>query len=187
MEKTRSLCRFLLLLALLLTVLTACGKEEEAAVFHMECDGKVYTVNHTEQTITVDGSVCSFSVTEDGGQVELEVLYPDGSTYQWSRGDRGGYGDWSEDYDPDKYISGEEVWDILQLEQRLERDRSDSHPVLGGVLLLLGIVHLAFPRKMWELQYGWRYENAEPTDVALQVEAISGLVIALIGAAPLFT
>ena len=30
MEKTRSLCRFLLLLALLLTVLTACGKEEEA-------------------------------------------------------------------------------------------------------------------------------------------------------------
>ena len=48
MEKTRSLCRFLLLLALLLTVLTACGKEEEATVFHMECDGKVYTVNHTE-------------------------------------------------------------------------------------------------------------------------------------------
>lgn len=187
MEKTRSLCRFLLLLALLLTVLTACGKEEEAAVFHIECDGKVYTVNHTEQTITVDGSVCSFSVTEDGGQVELEVRYPDGSTYQWSRGDRGGYGDWSKDYDPDKYISGEEVWDILQLEQRLERDRSDSHPVLGGFLLLLGIVHLAFPRKMWELQYGWRYENAEPTDVALQVEAISGLVIALIGAALLFT
>lgn len=79
------------------------------------------------------------------------------------------------------------MWDILQLDQRLERDRSDSHPVLGGVLLLLGIVHLAFPRKMWELQYGWRYENAEPTDVALQVEAISGLVIALIGAALLFT
>ena len=41
MEKTRSLCRFLLLLALLLTVLTGCGKEEEATVFHMGCDGKV--------------------------------------------------------------------------------------------------------------------------------------------------
>lgn len=187
MEKTRSLCRFLLLLALLLTVLTACGKEEDAAVYNIECDGKVYTVNHTEQTITVDGSVCSFSVKGHGGQVELEVIYPDGSTYQWSRGDRVGYGGWSEDYDPDKYISGEEVWDILQLDQRLERDRSDSHPVLGGFLLLLGIVHLAFPRKMWQLHYGWRYENAEPTDVALQVEAIGGLVTALIGAAFLFT
>lgn len=171
----------LLLLAILLVVLAACGGKEASQTYDIEHNGKVFTVNWGQQTITVDGVVCRFEVSGTGNHKEFHVIYPDGSSYWWSQEGNFGSGGWSDDYDAEKYPSGETLWDVLNLEAEGNGHSSGKYIMLGLLLILLGAVNAAFPRKMWQLSYGWRYKNAEPSDAALIVGRIGGVIAVVAG------
>ena len=53
--------------------------------------------------------------------------------------------------------------------------------IFGIICLLIGLFNLFCPYGAWFLGYGWRYENAEPSDLALIATRIIGGFIALIG------
>ncbi|HEY2839858.1 MAG TPA: DUF6199 family natural product biosynthesis protein [Pirellulales bacterium] len=44
---------------------------------------------------------------------------------------------------------------------------------LGLIACLLSVIS---PRTVWYLRYGWRYKNAEPSDLSLVVTRISGVL-----------
>lgn len=170
--------RFLALCAALcFLLLAACGGDKgDPNVYDVEYNGKTYSVDQIERTITVDGYTCEFNVTHGGRFV---VTYPDGSTYSVDS-DIGWGGSHSEDFDPDKYVSGDTLWKVLE-QDRPGTKQTSTHGGLGILLVIFGILEAAFPRVSWWLSHGWRFKNAEPSDLALGLGRMAGVIMILAG------
>lgn len=184
--KKHPMLGILLTIIMMLAFLTACSSVEQEApsVYEVEHNGKTYTVDEENQTIAIDGYVCRFEISNDGSNVNFDVTYPDGSTYWWSEGERGGAGGWSDDYNREKYVSGDVLWEVLNLDAQVDTNQgngSSKYIILGIFLILVGAVNAAAPRAMWYIGYGWRYKNAEPSDTALLVGRGGGVIAIIIG------
>lgn len=180
------LLTFCLFALMSLAMLTACGSEKVTQPYDVTYNGKTYTVDQVQQTITVDGEVCHYEIESRGSIVNFHVTYPDGSIYWWQEDQYGGMGGWNYGYDPERYVSGETLWEVLELDHSVERSASGKYVAPGLLLILLGVVNAAFPRAMWYLSYGWRFKNAEPSDAALLVGRAGGAVVAVAGVICLF-
>ncbi len=144
-SKTRRFRGLAWLVLLLLLFLAACGSEKKpSTVYEVEHQGKVFTVDQEQQTISVDGYVCQYEV------------------------------------------AGEVLWDVLCLSVPTKTDDSGHYIGLGMILILLGVFHAVSPHTMWYLSYGWRFKDAEPSDLALFAERAGGIVAIVAGVVCLF-
>lgn len=170
--------RFLALCAALcFLLLAACGADKgDPNVYDVEYNGKIYSVNQTESTISVDGYTCEFNVTGSQHDQRFTVTYPDGSTYSGS----GWAGSHSEGFDPEQYVSGDILWEVLEQDRPGTR-QNNTHGGLGILLLIFGVLEAAFPQVSWWLSHGWRYKNAEPSDLALGLGRTAGIIMILAG------
>lgn len=175
MRRSKHIGSLLIALALLLS-LCACGKE---TVYTVAQNGKTYTID-TENGTVSDGAY-TYGYVWSGEQVTL--TYPDGSTYWWefkeANGAGAGWGGWSEDYGPGLYVDGHDLARLL-LEERSNPD-CGSHILAALVLLAVGIFNMVAPHLAWELSWGWRYKNAEPSVMALVANRLSGVACIVIG------
>ena len=62
-----------------------------------------------------------------------------------------------------------------------EKDSSGPSPFLAILLIAAGAFNAAKPRTAWYLGYGWRFKDAEPSELALGVERMVGVVVLIIG------
>lgn len=171
----------ILCLALCLMLLAACGeKTGDANVYDVEYGGKIYTIDQINRTIEVDGYVCEFQVTSSGNGAKFQVTYPDGSTYFWNQSGNMGAGGWSDDYDENRYVSGQTLWDVLE-QDRPGAQKNSGYWFIGLLLVALGAFQTASPRTSWYISHGWRYKNAEPSDLALGLGRVGGVIIIIIG------
>ena len=49
------------------------------------------------------------------------------------------------------------------------------------VCLIIGLFNICFPYGSWYLGHGWRFRDAEPSDLALLMTRISGIIATVIG------
>ena len=47
--------------------------------------------------------------------------------------------------------------------------------------IAVGAFSAAGPHTAWYWSYGWRYKNAEPSDLALSAERIGGVIAVVVG------
>ncbi len=146
-------------------------------------DGITYLVDENSCTISDSQHEYQFSVTESGAGQSIEITYPDGSTY-WESGKEGNYTmGWSDDYlaftaENDKgYAPGEILCEVYRSEMP-KHERKNVWPCIIG--FILGLFSLVKPEYAWYLQYGWRFKNAEPSDAAIMVERIVGVVLLIL-------
>lgn len=170
--------RFLMLFTVLcLLLLAACGADTgDPNVYDVEYGGKTYTVDLINQTISVDGYTCSFHVTGNEYDRRFTVTYPNGATYSGA----GWAGSHSDDFDPEQYVSGDTLWNVLEQDRPGTRQNS-NHAGLGILLLIFGVIEAVFPQGSWWLSHGWRYKNAEPSDLALGLGRAAGILMIVIG------
>ncbi|MGN0250750.1 MAG: DUF6199 family natural product biosynthesis protein [Oliverpabstia sp.] len=45
----------------------------------------------------------------------------------------------------------------------------------------MGAFNTAAPSVAWYLEYGWRYKNAEPSDLALGLNRVGGIIAIIVG------
>lgn len=177
----------LLLLAIMLLVLSACGsagnKGEHSNIYDVEHNGKVFTVDQEKQTITVDGYICRYDLHDGGNNVNLKVTYPDSSTYSWSLDVNSGRGSgtWSDNYVLNRYVGADVLLDVLRLDRRAGSHGAGPYLGLGILLIVLGGVGAAAPRALWYIGYGWRYKDVEPSNMALLVNRVSGIIGIVLG------
>lgn len=164
----------LILSIIVIFLLTGCSKKAETT-YTIIRDNRGYTIDTIKQTITNDNYTYRYRINEN----EINITYPDGSTFWWQQQGGSGFGGWSEDYDyrGEKYVSGDILFDLL-LNKRNE-EKNSGNPLLGIVFLVIGIWNTFFPYSSWYASYGWRYKNVEPSDTALVLTRCGG-VIALI-------
>lgn len=175
-----------LLLILGATVFSGCARRE-AARDPVFIDGTELVFDEAACTMTYGKDVYHYQFTADG----LEIAYPNGLICFWNRDTGGAYltGGWRAPLDYDGPFSGTEMGylDEVQLRWSLEdyyagSARRGGDTFLPGLLLLcLGGFSAASPRTSWYLSYGWRYKNAEPSDLALAVNRIGGIVFCALG------
>lgn len=170
--------RFLILcMALCVLFLSACGKDSgDPNVYDVEYGGKTYTVDQNNRTIAFDGHVCQFEVSGSGSTMRFKVTYPNGATYSGS----GWAGSHSDDYDPDRYVSGDTLWDVLE-QGRPGEQKNSGHWFIGLLLVGFGILEAAYPQVSWYLSHGWRYKNAEPSDLVLGLGRVTGIIMIIAG------
>lgn len=53
--------------------------------------------------------------------------------------------------------------------------------IIGILITLIGILNTIFPRFFWTLRDGWRYKDAEPSDMALLMSRLGGILTILGG------
>ena len=162
--------------AVLLALLCACGREPVPTVY--EKDG--WTVDTEARTLTKNGDVIHYSAS--GSNVSF--TYPDGSTSSWNQNDSMGFlGTSSPNFDHDRWPS---AWDLMDVLERDDvRERKIGNP-LGLLLIPLGVLQAAFPSVFWFLSDGWKYKNAEPSELALGLGRAGGVLVALVGLVMLF-
>ena len=49
------------------------------------------------------------------------------------------------------------------------------------LIMATGLLGLVFPRLSWYLAAGWKFQDAEPSDLALVVYRVSGAVAVVLG------
>lgn len=145
--------------------------------------GTSYVVDPEKGTISDGTYIFQYTITGRSNGYEINITYPDGSTYWWSARTSGsvmtGSGGWSDDYDESRYVDGRTLCDVL--EEDIPKEKDSKNVLLIFLLFIVGIFNTAAPRAAWYLEYGWRYKNAEPSDLAIGLNRFGG-VAALIAA-----
>lgn len=170
----------LILTAFLLALLCACGEQtEKPTVYDVEYEGKTYTVDLIEQTISYDDVVCSFEIKGESRSI-FWVTYPDGSTYWQEESGSKLQSGWSEDYDEHRYVPGGTLWTVLGRRGGGESE-TDGHFLIGVVLLFGGIYYALPPRKGWVENHGWQDRDEKSVKMVLTARRVIGAICAVVG------
>lgn len=131
----------------------------------------------------------------------FEVVYPDGSTYSKNQN----ISSWSDDYyvhidNPNNYIDGETLFnfilenlDTIELFNDLPKasllgvtttNSPDykkthvffEHPLLFILIIITCVLSIAYPDIIFLLSHGWKFENAQPSELALFTTRMSGVI-----------
>ena len=147
----------------------------------MEKDGLSLTVDTENHTISDGTDLYEYDISG----YDLTITYPNGTIYSWTTDRYGnGSGGWDKDYDPDRYIPFSTLRDALE---EKEYDHTPSKNIFPILLLVgLGIFVAAAPRAAWYLEYGWRFKDAEPSDLALWGNRAGGVLMLIIAVVMIF-
>ena len=163
----------------LLVCLCGCGSkntpEEETVVI----GGTTFTVDRQEGIIR-DGKY-TYRVTSSGNRIT--ILYPNGGTYTWR--EINGFGSGASSMST--YAPYADPMTLLSvINARSSRSERGGHVGLGLLLLLLGVCMAVWPRAFWYLHTGWRFKDAEPSDLALGLNRTVGIILGIVGIILLF-
>ena len=166
--------RFVLIFCVMtLALLCACGREPLSPVY--EKNG--YTVDTQAQTITKGEDVIRYSY---GYNRVITFTYPDNTTTSWSQN---GTGTSSLFFDFDRWPGALELIDVLDRDDLPERKTGNP---LGLLLIPLGVLQAVFPQAFWFINHGWKFKDAEPSELALGLGRAGGVLVAIIGLFLLF-
>lgn len=166
---------FLMLLAVSALLCGCAGKRLSVNTDHTAInDGIVFSIDTENQTITDGKDVYRYSVEKNS----ITIIYPNNATYSWFSA---GYGSSSGDYDDRRYISGMILAQALS-QAGPKKSGTDPNLVLFGlVCTAIGLWQSISPDSVWYLRHGWKFRNAEPSDIALGLTRLGGGLAIIIG------
>jgi len=174
-------CIFLLNVLLLFTM---CACSNSGTTYTVEKDSKTFEVNLEHNTIFDGTHTYEYEFSGDSSSYDINIIYPNGAAFYWSQSGYSGHGGWSDDYDPSLYVDGDTLREVI-----VEKAPNPSNPgklIAAIFLFAVGSFNAASPRTAWYLEYGWRYKNAEPSDLALGLNRVGGILAVFAGAVILF-
>lgn len=152
--------------------------------YTVEKNGVEYVVDTGEHTIFDGTYTYQYEFSGDRDKYQIDITYPDSSTYWWSANSYGGFGGWSEDYSHG-YADGGVLREILA--EGAPRGEADSSRILIAIfIMVIGAVGIFSPYTVWYLGYGWRFKSAEPSDAALVFGRVGGVIAVVLGGFALF-
>lgn len=155
-------------------------------------EGKEVILNQAEGTITYDNEVYKYSKSNNA----IEITYPNQMTYTETNKNSGtSVSTWSADpslaagfidITSYGYLSERVIIDtVLKYSSEIDPNSGNSlsgrSPLLGLFIILIGAIVVAFPKASWYLNYGWRYKDSKPSDVAIVVQRVSGGIAIVVG------
>ncbi len=176
----RKISFFILVTVLLLTVCSC--SSSSPTTYTVEVKGETLTIDTENKTIS-DGT---YLYEYDISGYDLTITYPNGTIYSWTTDRYGnGSGGWDSDYDPYRYVPFSTLQAALEEQEYNHTPPKNIFPIL--LLLGLGIFVEAAPRAAWYLEYGWRFKDAEPSDLALGLNRFCGVILLVVAVVMMFS
>lgn len=172
-----------MIIILLVLSLSACSSSADTT-YSIIKNGTSYVVNTENCTISDGSNTYQYSFSGNSSSYNVDITYPDGSTYWFIMSGNSGYGGWSEDYDENRYADGDILREVL-----IEKAPKESNPgkfIAIIFLLAVGIFHSVSPHTAWYLEYGWRYKDVEPSELALGLNCVGGVVAIIVAIIMIF-
>jgi len=163
---------------LLLMMLCGCRAERRESVYTTVKGDTVFTVDTRNGTITDHTDTYFFDLKQHGTGYRVEIAYPNNAIWWWESDGQGGHGGWSDDYDDTHYVSGDILCEILTEDRQSTGTGEGRNYLLISLLLIIGIFNAAAPRASWYLTHGWKYQDVEPSDLALSISRGIGILAA---------
>lgn len=175
---------FLVLLAAVLALsVYACAGYGDGT-YTVEKNGVEYVVDTGEHTIFDGTYTYQYEFSGNRDKYQVDITYPDGSAYWWSADSYGGFGGGSGD-NMNGYADGGVLCEILA--EKGPGGAADLSRILAAVFIMaIGAVGIFSPYTAWYLGYGWRFQNAEPSDAAMMFGRAGGVIAAVLGLFMLF-
>lgn len=172
-----------LLCLLLLISLFGCGDKQPAdnKVKLIHKDGVEYAIDMESCTIQ-DGSYIYSYVANSSGTT---INYPNGESYTWKESNGIGIGSTSANFDYDSYVDPWILMDVIDeayADEVVTVKTSHKNAGYGVLLLIVGIGYTVWSDKVWFLNWGWRYKNAEPSDLSIGLYKVGGIAAIIAGA-----
>ena len=172
----------LVLCVLLVFLLCACGKT--STTYTVIKNNVNYLVDTEQKTISDGEHVYHYNFSGNASSYKMDVTYPDGSTYWFSKSGYSGQGGWSDGYDEKKYVDGDTLCEVLL--EKAPREANSGNIFAAVFVAAIGVFNIVSPYTAWYLEYGWRYKNAEPSDIALGLNRVVGVIAVIIAVVILF-
>ena len=145
-----------------------------AALLLTACQSQPRTITIDRDAGTLSDGTYTYEYTEEkyDNYHSITIYYPDGCRYYWT--DMGTEVIEQGEYDGYTYASAQQLLDTIQgtvIIGQPEQSANVSDRVylilLAVVLVGLGLWETARPEQSWYLAHGWKYKDAEPSDVAI--------------------
>lgn len=180
----------LILIVLLLLTLCACSETSEP--YTVDVGIKDLEVDPVAQTITDKYKTYQYTyqyeIAKTSNEYTVTITYPDGSTYYETHRPLDsefpvakGY---SDDSAAKRYISAHHL--IRALQEEVPEIFYPENPVLGLILISLGLLYIALPHRAWWLMIGWLLKDAEPSEFSMIFLRVFGVGLLLFGIIKLF-
>jgi hypothetical protein len=73
------------------------------------------------------------------------------------------------------------VWQSSMSIYNAEREVHIMNGFVGFVLIVLGVITVASPYAAWYLSIGWKFKDAEPSEAALFMHRLGGVIATIVG------
>ena len=180
----RKISIFILITVLLLTS-CACSSSSSApppAIYTVEVDGETLTVDTKKHTISDGTDIYDYKIFNNTTDYAVTITYPNGATWRESSTSASG----SFGYDEFRYLPGDTLVAALKGSE-IQQPPASSKNIFAIILLLaLGAFLLIAPYRVWYIGYGWRFKNAEPSDLALGLNRACGVILLIIAVVMIF-
>ena len=172
--------RFWIATLVLLLTLALAGCGEQAPMEAVDRYGNEYTIDREAGTISDGTNTYRYTYKGYSDDYSVSIEYPNGGRYSYSESGGFGSGGGNSQYDPERYVDADILIRLLVEENTVKKSRFGN--ILAALVLIGGgIFCIACPETVWYLESGWRYRDAEPSDLALGVARISGVAAIVIG------
>lgn len=180
MKKVVLICSILLTL-----LLCACGTSEASTVYTVTKNNIDYVVDTENKTISDGHHTYQYDFSGNSSNYSITIKYPNGATYWWNKSGYTGHGGWSDNYDEKRYVDGDILTEVVL--EKAPREQKSGQGFAALLVAAVGVFNIMSPQTAWYLEYGWRFKNAEPSDLALGFNRVGGLIAVIVAVILLFT
>ena len=176
--------RVLLVCSILVALLlSACGAS--SSVYTVTKNNVDYVVDKTNKTISDGHYTYQYDFSGNSSNYSITIRYPNGASYWWNKSGYTGHGGWSDNYDEKHYVDGDILTEVIL--ERAPREKQGGQGLAAFILAAVGVFNILSPETAWQLEYGWRFKHAEPSDMALGFNRVGGVIAVIAAVILLFT
>ncbi len=172
-----------LLVCVAVFALFLCSCSEKQTDYSETRNGITYVVDTEANTVSDGTHTYVFTASGKADGYSITVSYPNGASYTANKH----IGSWDGLIDT-QYASGETLVEVIKSAVFNESGISMTPAKVVVIVFLigLGVLNILKPKILWFLSWGWHYRDAEPSDVALVVGRVSGVIAVMVAIALLF-